>query len=80
GVIECVGDRKITLRLTDGFRKEIEPPPAPTGGDPHLVPMQAWATEVRDSVRAGAPVPGAPTFADGVECARVLDQLRAQPL
>jgi predicted dehydrogenase len=80
GLIESVGDRKIALRLSDGFRKDIDPPPAPTGGDPHLVPMQAWATEVRDSVRDGAPVPGAPTFTDGVACARVLDLLRTQPL
>ncbi len=80
GLIESVGDRRITLRLSDGFRKEIDPPPAPTGSDPHLVPMQAWATEVRDSVRNGVPVPGAPTVADGVECARVLDLLRTQPL
>jgi predicted dehydrogenase len=80
GLLECVGDRTISLRLSDGFRKEIDPPPTPTGGDPHLVPMRVWATEVRDSVRNGAPVPGAPTFVDGVECARVLDRLRTHPL
>jgi hypothetical protein len=32
---------------------------------------------VRDCVLDGVAPPGAPTFADGLACARVLDRLRA---
>jgi predicted dehydrogenase len=74
GVLESVGDARLTLRRTDGTREEFD---APVGdGDPHDVPMLRWAAVVRDAVQAGAAPPGAPTFEDGVECVRVLDELR----
>jgi hypothetical protein len=42
--------------------------------------MRALAAAVRDSVRAGAPVPGVATFVDGLACDEVLATLRAAPL
>jgi hypothetical protein len=41
--------------------------------------MTRWAEVVRDAVRDGVAPPDAPTFADGLACARVLDVLRAGP-
>jgi hypothetical protein len=38
--------------------------------------MRAWASVVRDSVQAGSVPDGEATFADGVECARVMDAMR----
>jgi len=73
GLLECVADRRVVVRTREG-REEHE---APSGADPHLEPMRRWATVVRDAVRDGAAPAGAPTFADGLACARVLDQLRA---
>jgi predicted dehydrogenase len=45
-------------------------------GDTYLSQMREWAAVVRDSVRAGAPEPDAPTFADGLACSKVMDRLR----
>jgi predicted dehydrogenase len=73
GVLECVADARLTLRRGDGVREEIELPAA--ADDRHLVPMQRWATVVRDAVRDGQPV--APTFEDGLACRRVLDAMLA---
>lgn len=74
GVLECVADARVTVRRSDGTRddheREAQEP------DPHLVPMRRWAEVVRDAVRAGSAPEGAPTFADGLACARVLDALR----
>lgn len=75
GLLECVADQRITLRRADGTREEFERPTATA--DPHLVPMRRWAEVARDAVVAGTAPEGAPTFADGVACDRVLDQLRA---
>jgi predicted dehydrogenase len=75
GVLESVGDARVHLRRADGTREEFEAPP-PSSGDPHDEPMARWATVVRDAVDAGAAPPGEPTFADGVACVRVLDELR----
>ena len=75
GVLESVADGSITLR-TDAGKEEVFRFDAPRE-DPHLVPMRAWAEVVRDAVRAGAVPDGEPTFADGLACARVMDQLRA---
>jgi len=75
GVLECVGDAKLTLRRSDGTREEHEQPRA--DGDPHLVPMQRFAAVVRDAVEAGVAPAGSPTFVDGLACARVLDAIRA---
>jgi predicted dehydrogenase len=75
GILESVADGSITLR-TDAGKDEVFRFDAPRE-DPHLVPMRAWAEVVRDAVRDGAVPEGEPTFADGLACARVMDQLRA---
>lgn len=75
GVLESVGDHRITLRTGDGVTEVFELDHG--SGDPHLLPMRRWAEVVRDAVRRGPVVPGTPTFADGLACARVMDALRA---
>jgi predicted dehydrogenase len=40
--------------------------------------MGPWAKLIRDAVRDGEPDPLMPTFADGLACARVMDQLTGQ--
>ncbi len=77
GVLEDVGDRRLTIRDERGAREEIELD-APEG-DLHLAPMRTWAHVVRDVVQAGTVLPGVPTFRDGLACARVLDRLRVEP-
>lgn len=74
GTLESIADGRIVLRNDEGTQ-EVFTFDAPNE-DPHLVPMRAWAEVVRDSVRKGAVPEGEPTFADGVECARVMDALR----
>src|SRR2546430_5847067 len=49
GVLDSVGDQRITLRTADDT-KEVFSFDAPKE-DPHLVPMRAWARVVRDAVR-----------------------------
>ena len=49
-------------------------------GDTYLAQMRQWAEIVRDSVRNGHPEPDAPTFADGLACARVMDRLERRAL
>lgn len=75
GLVECVADSRIVVRRRDGTREEHERPAI--GGDPHLTPMRRWAEVVRDAVEAGIAPAGAPTFVDGLACARVLDEIRA---
>jgi predicted dehydrogenase len=75
GVLESVGDQRITLRTNEGS-SEVFVFDAPAE-DPHFVPMRAWAQVVRDAVRDGKVPDGEPTFTDGVECARVMDRLKA---
>jgi predicted dehydrogenase len=75
GILESIGDQRITLR-TATETSEVFTFDAPAE-DPHLVPMRAWAGVVRDVVRDGKVPDGVPTFADGLACARVMDQLRA---
>jgi predicted dehydrogenase len=75
GALESVGDGRITLRTDAG--SEMVFTYDPPREDPHLVPMRAWAEVVRDAVRDGKVPDGEPTFADGLACARVMDQLRA---
>lgn len=77
GVLECVADERVVLRRDDGTREVVAE--LPLGGDRHLEPMRRWAEVVRDAVRTTGAPPDAPTFADGLACARVLDALRAQP-
>lgn len=74
GVIENVADERVVVRRVDGSRDEHSRPES--GDDPHLVPMRRWAAVVRAAVEEGVAPDGAPTFADGLACARVLDALR----
>lgn len=74
GILECVADARVVVRAADGRRREFE---TEVQGDRHQVPMQRWAEMVRDAVHDGIGPPGTPTFADGLACAQVLDQLRA---
>jgi predicted dehydrogenase len=76
GVAEVHGDDRVVLTTDDGSVELFRY--TPEGPDPHLLPMQRWATVVRDAVRAGSAPDGEPTFADGVACARVMDALRAR--
>jgi predicted dehydrogenase len=80
GVIECVGDERVTLLHADGSRDELRAPSPPDGTDRHHAAMQAFAEVVRDSVTGGVALPDVPTFADGHACDLVLDQLRAAPI
>jgi predicted dehydrogenase len=74
GVLECVADSRVVVRRRDGTRQEYE---RPHGDDAHVGPMRRFAGVVRDAVRDGIAPAGAPTFADGLACARVLERLRA---
>jgi len=65
-------DAQITLYAKDAEPKQIT---VQQRGDPHRLQMEDWAVVVRDAVRDGAVVPGTPTFADGLACARVMDAL-----
>ena len=77
GVLECIADARIIVRRADGTREIHERPES--DGDPHFEPMRRWAGVIRDAVADGVAPPGAPTFADGLACARVLDDLGRQP-
>ena len=70
GVLECVADSRLTL-WRDGTRNEVE---VDRGADPYLEAMRRWAVLVRDAVDNQRPLE--PSFADGLACDRVLDQLR----
>ncbi len=90
GVLELVADQRIVRRAFDGTYEVTEidfEPPAASGSasaggrtdavaDRHLVPMQRWATRVRDLITNGIDIPGVPTFDDGLACDRVLEALR----
>jgi len=71
GVLECVADARLTLRRDDGTGRVVE---VDNGPDPHLEPMRRWAAIVRDAVHDGRQVE--PSFADGLACDEVLEQLR----
>ncbi len=75
GALECIADARIVVRRSDGTRNEHTRPES--GADPHLEPMQRFAAVVCDAVEAGVAPPDAPTFADGLAAARVMDLLRA---
>lgn len=82
GILEDVGDRRLVLRTGAGAGSEdvdVGVETGPAAGDRHAGPMARWVELVRDSVRDGVAPDGAPTFADGLACARVLDGLRAGP-
>jgi predicted dehydrogenase len=73
GVAELVGSIELTLR-----RPGEKPRTTffePSAGDPHLPAMRPWAALLRDAILERRQI--APSFADGVACAVVMDQLRA---
>ena len=76
GVLEVLADVRITRRTLDGTEEVFAFDP-PKDDDPHFLPMRGWVPVVLAAVRSGAIPEGAPTFADGLACARVMDQLRA---
>ncbi len=85
---EIVADERVVLRRPDGTREDLTPAtPAPSSTaraarrtDRHDDPMRRFAEVVRDAVTSAEVPPGVPTFADGLACDVVLDQLRAAPL
>jgi predicted dehydrogenase len=76
-VVDVFADERVVVRTADGEVDTIDTP----GGDDdrHLAPMRRFAEVVRDAVTDGVVPAGAPTFADGLACDAVLDQLRAAP-
>ena len=73
GVVEVTNDHRIVVHPLDGSRREVELDPV--SGDPHGVAMRAWTAAIRAALEGSEQV--APSFADGLACARVLDALRA---
>ena len=74
GVLENVGDVKLSLRRADGSREEFDF--EPSREDPHLIAMKGWARVVWEAVDEGRQIE--PSFEDGLACARVMDALRAE--
>lgn len=74
GALELTGDHRIVTRRRDGAHEEHRFETG--GGNPMLLTMQRFATEVCEAVRRGSAPPGAPTFADGLACAAVMDRMR----
>jgi predicted dehydrogenase len=77
-VAELTGEKRITLRRSDGSRQVIDEGDA-AAPDAHLVPMRRFAEVVRDAVNTRSVSAGVPTFADGRACDEVLSRLRAEP-
>lgn len=76
GVLEVLADVRITRRTLDGTEEVFALDP-PKDEDPHFLPMRGWVPVVLEAVRTGEVPESAPTFADGLACAVVMDQLRA---
>jgi predicted dehydrogenase len=79
-VCEILADERVLVRRADGSREDLTPKDAAARADRHRDPMRRFAEVVRDVVTSGAVPPGVPTFADGLACDAVLDQLRAAPV
>jgi predicted dehydrogenase len=81
-VCEIIGDTRVVIRRGDGSHEDLTPRPVLGAGhgDRHGEPMHRFAEAVRDVVTSGEVPPGVPTFADGLACDIVLEQLRAAPL
>jgi predicted dehydrogenase len=77
GVLEVLADVRITRRTLEGSEEVFALDPVSPEDDPHFLPMRGWVPVVLDAVRNGAIPDGEATFADGLACARVMDQLRA---
>jgi predicted dehydrogenase len=75
GALVTEADQRISLVGADGSRQGFEP--NPEGVDPFRLPMQRWALALRDAVRGEGPSSATATFADGLACAVIMDQLRA---
>lgn len=75
GVLHAQLDR-ITLARPEQEVEHIEV----ESGPPLLFAQQRYAALVRDAVQRGAAEPGTPTFADGLACVQVMDQLRRRPV
>jgi len=72
--LECVADRRITVRSADGEQAE-EIDVGSDHVDRHDAAMVRWAEVVRDAVHDRHQIE--PSFADGLACDLVLDRLRA---
>jgi predicted dehydrogenase len=81
-VCEILADERVALRHADGTREDLTPATRVKRPDTdrHDGPMRRFAEVVRDVVTGGEVPPGVPTFADGLACDLVLDQLRAAPV
>jgi predicted dehydrogenase len=77
--LENVADQRLTVRDASGALDDLTIRVAPSD-DRHAVPMSAHAVAVRDAVRTGEVPATLATFADGLACDEVLDQLRAAPM
>ena len=75
-VVELTADARIIVRDAEGRRGEHDRTADTPFGDPHLEPMSRFVDVVCAALRAGHVPTGTPTFADGLACARVLDDLR----
>jgi predicted dehydrogenase len=73
GTIDVTNDHRIVWRRIDGTREDIEL--EARTGDPHEGALRGWGAAVHDAVAEGRQI--APSFADGLACARVLDALRS---
>ena len=72
GLLE-LDDEGIVLRTASG---DVETHPVDLQGKVSLIlSMERWAEVVCDAVRNGEVSPGSPTFADGLACAVVMDQM-----
>jgi predicted dehydrogenase len=70
-----IEDNRVVRHAVDG---PIDVHEVDFAGTPALLlSMQRWAQIVCDAIRTGVVPEGAPTFADGLACARVMDDLRA---
>jgi hypothetical protein len=76
--LENVADARLTVRAGSELRDDLTMV-ADAASDRHVGPMAAIASAVRDAVRTGVVSPALATFADGLACDEVLDQLRAAP-
>jgi predicted dehydrogenase len=77
---EIIGDTRVVVRHGDGSHEDLTPRTGTGASDHHEEPMHRFAEAVRDVVTGGEVPPGVPTFADGLACDLVLDQLRAAPM
>jgi predicted dehydrogenase len=74
GALELTADHRIVTRRSDG---DDELQLDVTGENPMLLAMKRFAAEIPEAVQRGTPPPDAPTFADGLACAEVMDRMRA---